>query len=196
MGLTSVLAYARKLVEDRLRPGEPVVDATAGTGVDTLFLARISGARGTVYAFDIQEKALQRTAERLAGEQELAEVHLLYMSHHRMEEVLPAEHKGKLAAVMFNLGYLPGEDEKAKAIITRSDTTLPALDAALRMLRTDGVLTIVLYPGHDGGREECEAVEAWAADLPWPQYDVLHYRFANRGPAVPYLIAVGKRATG
>lgn len=194
MGLTSVLAYARKLVEDRLRPGEPAVDATAGTGVDTLFLARTSGRRGTVYAFDIQEKALQRTTERLAGDEGLAAVYLLCMSHHRMEEAVAAEHKGKLAAAMFNLGYLPGED--TKEIITRTATTLPALDAALRLLRTDGVLTIVLYPGHAGGREECEAVEAWAAGLPALQNDVLSYRFANRGPDVPYLIAVVKRAAG
>lgn len=192
MGLTSVLAYARRLVEDRLRPGEPAVDATAGTGVDTLFLARTSGARGTVYAFDIQEKALQRTAKRLADEPGLADVQLLCLSHHRMEEALPAEHLGQVAAVMFNLGYLPGED--SKEIITLSATTLPALDSALRLLRMDGVLTIVLYPGHPGGREECEAVEAWAAGLPGARFDVLGYRFINRGPAAPYLIAVVKRA--
>lgn len=41
------------------------VDATAGNGHDTLFLAQLLGQGGQVAAFDIQPQALEKTAERL-----------------------------------------------------------------------------------------------------------------------------------
>jgi len=48
-------------------PWPVAVDGTAGNGHDTLFLARLVGARGLVHAFDVQPRALARTAERLAA---------------------------------------------------------------------------------------------------------------------------------
>jgi hypothetical protein len=51
--------------------------------------------------------------------------------------------------VAFNLGYLPGGD---KEIITRSETTLLALEAAKRILIQGGLISIVVYVGHPGGR--------------------------------------------
>lgn len=51
--------------------------------------------------------------------------------------------------VAFNLGYLPGGD---KEIITRSETTLLALEAAKRILIPGGLISIVVYVGHPGGR--------------------------------------------
>ena len=46
--------------------GDIVVDATAGNGHDTLKLAELVGEDGHVYAFDIQQTALDHTKERLA----------------------------------------------------------------------------------------------------------------------------------
>ncbi|GJM70737.1 hypothetical protein HMSSN036_29530 [Paenibacillus macerans] len=37
MGFLSVLSMAHKLAGERLQPGDAAVDATAGTGADTLF---------------------------------------------------------------------------------------------------------------------------------------------------------------
>lgn len=51
--------------------------------------------------------------------------------------------------VAFNLGYLPGGD---KATITKSETTLQALEAAKRMLAPGGLISLVVYVGHPGGR--------------------------------------------
>lgn len=190
MGFVSVLTFAQRLVAERLQPGEPAIDGTAGGGVDTLFLARASGSRGTVYAFDVQEEALARTQERLRGQPDLASVKLLARSHHEMEEAVEASHHGKVAAVMFNLGYLPGADS---GIITLPETTLPALDAACRLLRPGGILTAVLYPGHAGGDVEASAVERWAGSLNGAELEAVTYRFLNRQGPAPYLIAVGKR---
>jgi hypothetical protein len=63
---------------------------------------------------------------------------------------------GSVSAVMFNLGYLPRGDH---AIITQSDSTVPAIAAAVKALRDGGVMTVLCYRGHAGGPEEYAAVE-------------------------------------
>ena len=78
---------------------------------------------------------------------------------------------------MFNLGYLPGGE---KEIITRPATTLPALAQSLEILTPGGVLTVVCYRGHPGGREEYEAVLAWLESLP-EEYGVARYEEPSEG---------------
>ena len=57
---------AARYMEGILRPGDVAVDATMGNGKDTQFLCELVGETGRVYAFDVQEEALERTAARLA----------------------------------------------------------------------------------------------------------------------------------
>ncbi|UHA72240.1 tRNA (mnm(5)s(2)U34)-methyltransferase [Paenibacillus sp. 481] len=206
MGFLSVLSYAQQLVKERVQPGDFVVDATMGTGVDTLFLARLVGPRGAVAAFDVQEQALVLTQKRLHEADEMldvpkvqeasraarsTQVGLHLASHADMLEVLPPTWHGKTAAVMFNLGYLPTADAN-KAVITESGTTLKALESAMTLLRPGGVLSIVLYPGHDGGDREADAVLAWATALPQGMGQAVTYRMPQR-PHAPYAIGVEKR---
>ncbi|MFL0555360.1 tRNA (mnm(5)s(2)U34)-methyltransferase [Paenibacillus barengoltzii] len=195
MGFLSVLSFAHKLTGERLRLGDAAVDATAGTGADTLFLAKACGPKGRVFAFDIQPQALALTQARLDKESAdtLADVTLLQASHADMAAVLPTDVHGRLGAVMFNLGYLPAEGADP-ALITQPDSTLPALAAALGLLRPRGILTAVLYPGHPGGDAEAAAVEAWAAALPASAGQAILYRQPQR-PAAPYLIAIEKKST-
>lgn len=90
-------------------PGDTVVDATAGNGHDTVFLARLAGPSGQVHAFDVQEEAIRATRERLEKEGLLTSaVHLHLASHDRLAELVT----GPVKAVVFNLGYLPGGDKK------------------------------------------------------------------------------------
>lgn len=193
MGFLSVLSFAHKLVIERLTPGDIAVDATAGTGADTLFLAKACGAKGQVFSFDIQQQALALTQARMAKEDTglIADVTLLNVSHARMEQELPVNVHGQVAAVMFNLGYLPAEGADP-ALITVPDSTIPALEAGLRLLRPRGVLTAVLYPGHPGGEIEAAAVEDWAKALPSSMGQTIIYRQLQR-PAAPYLIAVDRK---
>ncbi|MCM3703703.1 class I SAM-dependent methyltransferase [Paenibacillus macerans] len=193
MGFLSVLSMAHKLAGERLQPGDAAVDATAGTGADTLFLAKACGPKGQVFAFDIQSQALILTRERLDKEEpsSLAGVTLIERSHAEMEAALPAKVRGRLGAVMFNLGYLPAAGADP-ALITQPDSTIPALEAAVRLLRPRGLLTAVLYPGHPGGETEAAAVEAWAASLSAADGQAIVYRQLQR-PAAPYLIAIEKR---
>ena len=191
MGLVSVLSFAHQLVKQHVCPGDTVIDATVGNGVDTLFLAELTGKNGTVYGFDIQERALRQTAARLLPKKDnIARVHLLHRSHAEMLDAIPSAEHGRIAAVMFNLGYLPHADE---TVITRPESTIPALEASVMLLKKTGVITVVLYPGHAGGQEECETVCRWAEHLDEKNFHVLCYRFINRKNRPPFLLAIAKK---
>ncbi len=83
---------------------------------------------------------------------------LLLHDHARIDELLPAGDRGRIAAVMFNLGYLPGSDHQ---LVTQSSSTLRALTIAWDWLRPGGILSVIAYPGHPGGLEETLAVCDW-----------------------------------
>ncbi len=63
--LERVLPYAKTLLSSVINEGDIAVDATAGNGHDTLFLANLVGETGFVYAFDIQQQAVDVTIQRL-----------------------------------------------------------------------------------------------------------------------------------
>ncbi|EFM11686.1 putative rRNA methylase [Paenibacillus curdlanolyticus YK9] len=189
MGFLSVLSTAHQWIRERVSPGDAVIDATAGNGVDTRFLAELVGPRGAVYAFDIQEAALLATRERLApleDEGRLPALQLVLDSHERMAAHVQPKHAGAIAAVMFNLGYLPGADP---TIITKPDSSIAALSEALALLKPGGILTCVLYPGHPGGDDEADAVAQWCAALPSTAGQAVVYRMAQK-PTAPYLVAI------
>ena len=157
---------AQLAVQEVLQPGDAVIDATMGNGHDTHFLAASVGPEGVVYAFDIQPVALERTRVRLA-EAGLQNVVLINQSHAGMSMVVPPERQGNIAAVMFNLGYLPNGD---KALTTRPESTRQAIHQAGSLLRAGGVMTIVAYMGHDGGNAEADAVRAVLDELEPTQF--------------------------
>jgi hypothetical protein len=141
--------------------GDRVVDATVGNGHDTQFLAELVGPQGRVAGFDIQPEALHATGLRLEDAGCRGPVDLFELGHEQMAKVLK-EWRGTVRAVVFNLGYLPGGDH---SVITKTETTLIALDAALELLSDTGVLSVMLYHGHPGGAEEMEHVLSWAKGL-------------------------------
>ncbi|WP_025692207.1 class I SAM-dependent methyltransferase [Paenibacillus zanthoxyli] len=197
MGFLSVLSFAHKMVEERLAPGERAVDATVGTGADTLFLAKKAGPKGEVYGFDIQSEALRLAGERLRraredeGGSSLAPSTLLLKSHAVMMDELPPSWRGSVGAVMFNFGYLPSDDAD-KSVITLPDSSVAALEASLELLRPGGIITAVLYPGHPGGELEAEAAMAWASSVPQQTASAIVYRQLQRRTA-PYVIALEKK---
>lgn len=159
-------------------PGDIVVDATAGTGQDTLFLCQCVGETGRVFAFDIQATALQQTKENLEKSGFADQVTLIHQSHESMVPVLKAAavEERAVKAIMFNLGYFPGGDQ---TIITQLETTMIALEGALSLLATGGLITLCLYPGHPGGGAEAQAVIRWCEALESP-FVAHHFRTLNR----------------
>ncbi|WP_379132685.1 class I SAM-dependent methyltransferase [Paenibacillus sp. sgz500958] len=196
MGFMSVLSFAHKLVAERLGQGERAIDATVGTGADTLYLARTVGRRGDVYGFDIQAAALELAEARFkAAVEEKAEalppITLLLENHAEMARVVPPSWVGTVGAVMFNLGYLPAGNAD-KSIITETASSIVAIEAALSLLRPGGIVTAVLYPGHQGGDTEAAAVEAWASAIPTHLAQSIVYRQLQRQES-PYVIALEKK---
>lgn len=188
--LLRALDFAHTLLADTLSAGALAVDATLGNGHDITFLAEHVGPDGHVFGFDIQDAALYQTRRRLDAAGLADRCTLFQKSHEHLRKALPTEAHGRVRAVTFNLGYLPGGPDKR--ITTHPATTLPALEAALDVLAPGGLMTVVLYTGHPGGTDEADAVEAWAAALDQHTAQVLRYAFVNQRGHPPYLLAVEK----
>ncbi len=186
----SMTALAQKMIAEVIRPGDFALDATVGNGLDTFFLADQVGPQGQVIGFDIQETAHQNTNLLLGEAGLLARVKLVHAGHENLLRHLPETWKGHLKAVMFNLGYLPRGD---KRIITTPQTTLPALKAAAGCLGSGGRMSVVIYPGHEGGAEEAEAVVEWAQNLPQLDYEVELIVSPTAKPEAPRLLAITRR---
>ncbi|MDR1497233.1 MAG: SAM-dependent methyltransferase [Puniceicoccales bacterium] len=158
MPSTSLTQLAHSALRETLMAGDFAVDATAGNGHDTAFLADAVGVSGRVIALDIQQVALDAVRLRLEQLNLFQQVTLFLRGHEHLGEVLPACWCGMVAAVMFNLGYLPCGDH---ALVTRPETTIPALESAVGWLRNGGMLSVLVYPRHLGGEVESDAVQHW-----------------------------------
>lgn len=183
MSLQRVLPFTKSLLEQAVAKGDKVIDATAGNGHDTFFLAQLTGPTGKVFAFDIQQEAIQATKSRVEG---FHHVQLIHDSHAKISDYVDFP----IAAAVFNLGYLPKGDH---SIITKSQSTLSAMEQCLELLQPGGLLLVVIYSGHEGGSEERDAVMEFVRTLPQTDFDVLQYGFINQRHSPPFLVAVEKK---
>lgn len=181
----NILPFIHSLLSQHLKMGDCVADCTAGNGLDTLFLAQTVGKMGQVFAFDIQEIALQNTRKRLQDAGKLKQVQLILDGHQNIDHHISMP----LDAAMFNLGYLPQGD---KNCTTSADNTIIAIQKSLKLLRKNGILSVVLYGGHENGKAECGAVEQFSGKLKQQDCDILRYQFANRPKTAPYALIFRK----
>lgn len=173
------------IIRQFVTTGAHVVDATCGNGHDTLLLAERAGPTGRVWAFDIQTGAIEATAARLDAAGYRGRVDLVQAGHESMTEHCP----GPVRAVVFNLGYLPGSD---RTVITRPDSTLTGVDQSLSILEPGGITAITLYPGHAGGGQESNLLEARLAQLSPAGFHVWRMAQTNAPGSAPYLILIQK----
>jgi hypothetical protein len=212
----SLLELAHASVQRAVTPGSLAVDATAGNGNDTLFLAGLVGPAGLVLAFDIQPEALEKTRTALEKAHLAARVRLFLTGHENVAVCLqgnavpppagrlaasltagsppdPALYlsaRPRVSAAMFNLGFLPGS---AKEIATRPSTTLAALNGLLPAMLPGSALSIHCYSGHDGRREESMAVLNWAARQAEKLWRVYRYETLNKKRGVENLILMERK---
>lgn len=184
-GLGNAVYLAQMFLSEVLGEGGTAIDATAGNGYDTLFLARLAGPRGKVYAFDIQPLALQNTRLLLELNGYGDRVHLLLAGHEEMERFVA----GPVDAVIFNLGYLPGGDH---GVTSNAGTTVKAVQTALKLLKPGGRTSIVVYTGHPGGIEEYRELEEMTSTLDGRYFYVLKIEFLNRSRQAPFVIVIEK----
>ena len=174
------LEIAHDFLAQVITPEDIVVDATMGNGYDTLFLAKLAKQ---VYAFDIQEQALEKTSQRIQ-EAGLTNVDLILQGHETVDEYVT-----EVKAAIFNLGYLPSAD---KSIITQPQTTLEALEKLCQMLIKGGRIAIMIYYGHEGGDIERDAVLDFVSQLPQQEYTATIYRTLNQINNPPFLVMIEK----
>lgn len=180
--------WAKEIMEDALFSGACAIDSTMGNGYDTLWLCELVGESGKVYAFDVQQEAVDNTAKRLenAGVRERA--NLFCMGHERMLEAV----EEPVDAVLFNLGWLPGAEH---GVTTQTETTLKAVEAALTLLKEEAVMTICIYPGHEEGARELQMLLDWAAKLDDKRYDAVIKHYVNQPNDPPQMLAIRKKKT-
>ena len=113
--MIDLLNLHKAFIKEHLREGDVCCDFTMGNGYDTVFLSQTVGEKGRVYAFDVQEQAVEATRKRLAESGCPENYTLIRDSHHRAKEYV---HE-KIKAGMFNLGWLPGSDRSVFANSSR-----------------------------------------------------------------------------
>lgn len=157
--------------------GNIAIDFTCGNGFDTYFLA---SNYSKVYAFDIQQIAINNAKERCKA---FNNIEFIHDSHANVNNYVNNFDLG-----IFNCGYLPHGDTN---ITTSSNTVIKALDNALNILNTKGRIIIVLYPGFDQGEKEAQEIEQYVNKLESKKYDVFKIQIINRHK-VPYIIGIDK----
>lgn len=184
--LTKVTDLNKVLLEDVINEGDIVIDATMGNGYDTKYLAEKVGENGLVYSFDVQEEAIKSTKKRLEKAELIDRVNLILDGHQNMDMYVNKE----VSCVIFNLGYLPRAKHQ---VITKPETTLEAIKKSLELLKPNGVVSIAIYTGHEGGMEECDEVFGYVSKLDQSEYSVLNCNFVNQINHPPRLIMIEKK---
>lgn len=177
---------ARMIMFHKVERGDKVVDATCGNGNDTLFLAELVGDKGTVFAFDILEKALSNTESLLKEKNMNERVIIINDSHVKMEHYIPDNVK----LVLFNLGYLPGFE---KSLTTNCKSTIMAIERALNLIKRFGLILIVVYQGHEEGIKEKKAIEAFLCSLDQKKFNTFHVNFPNQINFPPVVFGIERR---
>jgi hypothetical protein len=173
------IATVHALWKEHFKKGMTAIDATAGNGHDTLFLASLAKEHGgSVHALDIQREALLATQKRLEAHY-LESFVTLHLSCHSSFPV-------KAGLIVYNLGYLPSGD---KNLTTKTSTTLSSLKSAIYNLEPSGLITITCYPGHPEGAVEEAALLESLKSLSSKDFCICHHRWINK-PAHPSVLII------
>ena len=203
---------AHQLVKEHFQRASKnvAVDGTCGNGHDTEFLVRV-GFKETI-GFDIQSSAISNTRNRLekaglikaeADNLELTNrkqnghdpsnprrngfiensVKLVHGGHERLSDHI----KQDISCAMFNFGYLPNAD---KMITTTAATSVRALQSALEKLSSDGLLSLICYPGHEHGYIETRAIKQWLTGLDSQTVSIQQHQSQKPTDTTPILYLV------
>lgn len=180
----SALEISKAVIAERVREGDLCIDATAGRGNDTAFLAGLVGENGHVTALDIQQPAVDSTLA-LLSEKGLADRAMVYLDSH--ENLDKYADPGTVSCITFNLGWLPGGDH---TVHTSAASSITALKKALTLLKQGGLISLIIYYGRDTGFEEKRQVLEFVKTVDSGEFSVIVAEFANRPncPPIPVFI--------
>jgi len=184
--LNNSINIARMIISHKISTGDKVVDATAGNGHDTLFLAEQVGDKGQVFAFDISENAINNTKQIIEKHNLSKTVTVIKDSHCNIANYINFEPN----LILFNLGYLPGND---KNHTTKTVSTIEAIEKSLNLIAKLGLVLIVVYSGHHEGKSEKNAIEEFTKTLNQKLFNVIHIYYPNQLKNPPEIFAIEKR---
>jgi len=185
MQTLNVIRLAQQLLLPKVANARCIVDATAGNGKDTLFLAKNSPSHARLYAFDIQQSAIEVARKGLL-EQQLDDKVQWILDSHANSRLYVKEH---IDVAMFNLGYLPGNSHET---MTKATSTIEAVSNIVEDLSIGGIISIVAYPGHPHGQEEHQAVRSYLMGLPQQCFTVVCMDMINHSHCPPVLYLIEK----
>lgn len=179
-----ITEWCHHFIREHVKEGDCCIDATAGNGNDTQLLCELVGECGKVFAFDIQEKAIENTINRLEKFDLLGRAEVIKDSHTNMGQYVEEEN---VNCIVFNFGYLPGGDH---TLATKKDTSIEAIYAGLNLLKKGGMMSLCIYSGGDSGFEERDAILDELKKLDSKRYLVIMSSYYNRPnhPPIPVLI--------
>ncbi len=180
----SALNIIHRLIKEKVQPGDICIDATAGRGNDTLLLAKLVGESGHVTAFDIQQDAVDSTKALLATNGMTERTDVLLKSHSEMGEMFE---ENTVSCITFNFGWLPKGDHN---IFTSKSTSIPAIEQGLKLLKSGGIMTLIIYYGRETGFEERDALLEYLPTIDSSRFTVIEMPFVNRPncPPIPIII--------
>lgn len=146
----ALLHLNHMLIKSIIDHSMTVVDMTCGHGYDTEMLASYAKH---VYAFDIQQKAIDSSKERL---KHLNNITFIHDSFEHVFNYIDDAH-----VFVFNLGYLPKGD---KTITTITENTLKTLHL-ITSKNPLAHLVVMSYVGHKEGKKEYDAIMEWSKTL-------------------------------
>ena len=112
-------------------------------------------------------------------------VKLIHDSHENIDKYV----EDKVDGVIFNLGYLPGGN---KEITTKADSTIIALEKILKRLKPEGIVILILYPGHAEGLNEEKRLIEYINSLDQKKYIGIKLQYLNRINNSPYPLLIEK----
>lgn len=180
----SALNIIHRIIKEKVQPGDICIDATAGRGNDTLLLAKLVGESGHVTAFDIQQDAVDSTKALLAANGMTERTDVLLKSHSEMGEMFE---ENTVSCITFNFGWLPKGDHN---IFTSKSTSIPAIEQGLKLLKSGGIMTLIIYYGRETGFEERDALLEYLPTIDSSRFTVIEMPFVNRPncPPIPIII--------
>ncbi len=186
----TVFRKTTKLVHHFISAGvtvaDTVIDATCGNGYDTVFLSKLVKEKGKVFAFDVQEKAIQASKKELRFSNANENVEFFQTCHSKIKKTISPDYKGKIKCAVFNLGYLPRSDKK---IVTSSETSIKAISDCLEFIMPNGLVIVTVYVGHEEGLRESKAIDEYIKSLDKKLYKL---RIIRSEIDEPYILCIIK----
>ncbi len=182
----SALGIVHKILKIHIKPGDFCIDATCGNGHDSVYLCELCGKSGKLLAMDIQEDAVVSTKSNLEehGFSDIATV--VCQSHSDIDN---AAKPNTADCIVFNFGWLPGGSHD---VFTRAETSIPAIEKSLEILKPGGLLSLCVYYGRNNGYSERDAILEFVKNLNGAQYNVMKCDFLNRPNDPPFPIFIVK----